>query len=106
MLKDASYHQAAIQYNGELAKFAEDLADELGHPEVERWARSVAKQHRFHEGRHQKALDKIERHQAKTVNTEDGGEDTTVEEHVSTSPSTTPDTPDATQAAQPVENQS
>lgn len=133
MLKDASYHEAAIQYNGELAEFAEKLADRLKHPEVERWARSVAKQHRFHEGRHKKALDKIERQQTKSVDTEDGGEDrvlddehvvhrsaedgkfvtaeeakdnpsTTVEEHVSTSPVSTPDGPDASQAAQPVEN--
>lgn len=104
MLKDASYHRAAIQYNGEIADFAANLADKLEHPEVERWARSVAKQHRFHLDRHEKALDKIERHQAKSVNTEDGGEDTTVEEHVSTSPSTTPDGPDASQATQPVQN--
>lgn len=59
--KDASYHQAAIQYNDELADFAEDLSARINHEEVARWPKSVSKQHRFHAGRHRKALEKLER---------------------------------------------
>jgi hypothetical protein len=80
MQKDASYHKAAVYYNSELAKRAEDLVDELEHDEVRRWARSVGKQHRFHEGRHKKALQKIESGGAKTAETEDGGEDRVVDD--------------------------
>lgn len=60
MLKDASYHKSAIQYNEELAIFAEGLSGRLEHPEVSRWARSVSKQHKFHAGRHKQALSKME----------------------------------------------
>ena len=57
--KDASYHEAAIRYNESLAEHADQLATELQHEEVARWSRSVAKQHRFHAGRHRKALEKL-----------------------------------------------
>lgn len=60
MMKDASYHKSAIQYNEELAEFAEGLSSRLEHPEVSRWARSVSKQHKFHAGRHKQALSKME----------------------------------------------
>lgn len=60
MDKNISYHTSAIQYNEELANFAELLAERLEHEEVARWARSVSKQHRFHAGRHKKALSKLE----------------------------------------------
>lgn len=60
MQKDASYHKAAIQYNEELADFAEGLADRLDHEEVSRWCRSISRQHKFHAGRHKKALSKLE----------------------------------------------
>jgi hypothetical protein len=84
MQKDRSYHEAAIKYNEELAEFAEDLSDrlkdEFGDKEPVRWALSVAKQHRFHAGRHEKALKKLENQNVKTVNTEDGGEDRVVED--------------------------
>jgi hypothetical protein len=60
MMKDASYHKSAIQYNEELADFAEGLSGRLEHPEVSRWARSVSKQHKFHAGRHKQALSKME----------------------------------------------
>lgn len=75
MLKDRSYHESAIQYNEELAEFAEGLAERIEHEEVARWSRSVAKQHRFHAGRHKKALQKLDTQSVKTVDTEDGGED-------------------------------
>jgi hypothetical protein len=80
MPKDASYHRAAVFYNEQLAIRAEKLVEELEHEEVSRWARSVGKQHRFHEGRHQRALDKIENAGKKTVETEDGGEDRVVDD--------------------------
>lgn len=60
MQKDASYHKAAIQYNEDLADFAEALAEKLEHAEVARWSRAVSKQHKFHAGRHKKALAKLE----------------------------------------------
>lgn len=80
MPKDASYHRAAVRYNEQLAIRAEELVDELEHEEVSRWARSVGKQHRFHEGRHRRALDKIEHGGKKTVQTEDGGEDRVIDD--------------------------
>lgn len=80
MLKDASYHQAAIQYNDEIADFAEALSTKLDHEEVARWSRAVAKQHRFHAGRHKKALEKLRATGATTVETEDGGEDKILDE--------------------------
>lgn len=83
--KDESYHQSAILYNEELATFADDLAGKIESEEVARWSRSVAKQHRFHAGRHKKALDKIRKSLAKTVNTEDGGEDVVIDENVNSS---------------------
>jgi hypothetical protein len=60
MQKDISYHQSAIQYNEELADFAEDLSKRLENAEVAKWAQSVSKQHRFHAGRHKKSLANIE----------------------------------------------
>lgn len=75
MQKDRSYHEAAIQYNEEIETFANELATRLQHEEVARWARSVAKQHHFHAGRHKKALAKFDNQDVDTVNTEDGGED-------------------------------
>lgn len=82
MHKDASYHRSAIQYNEELAEFAEELSGRLEHEEVARWARSVAKQHRFHAGRHKRALSKLESGEGTVVDTEDGGEDLVVDEQV------------------------
>lgn len=63
MPKDAAYHESAIRYNQEIAQFAEDLAPTLEDEEVQRWSRAVAKQHRFHEGRHKKALSKLSQDQ-------------------------------------------
>jgi len=60
MAKTASYHRAAVLYNQELADFAEALAERLEDPDVTKWCRSVAKQHQFHLGRHQRALAKVE----------------------------------------------
>lgn len=92
--KDASYHEAAIQYNESLAGHAEDVAKELDHPEVARWSRSVAKQHRFHAGRHRKALEKIQSKTGpKTVETEDGGEDAVIDETSIDLDASAPETP-------------
>lgn len=79
--KDRSYHESAVTYNQELAELAEDLTERVDHPTVRQWCQSVAKQHRFHEDRHRKALVKLDTHGGKTVNTEDGGEDRVIEEH-------------------------
>lgn len=70
MDKNISYHKSAIQYNEELADFAEALAGKLEHEEVARWALSVSKQHRFHAGRHKKALAKMQ-HNGTGVDTDD-----------------------------------
>lgn len=59
MEKDATYHESAIRYNDELAQFADQLADTLEHTEVKRWCRSVAKQHKFHLGKHERALKRL-----------------------------------------------
>lgn len=84
MQKDRSYHESAIEYNEELAEFAEELSDRLkskyGEQEPVRWSLSVAKQHKFHAGRHRKALQKLDSQNVKTVSTEDGGEDLVVDD--------------------------
>lgn len=87
MQKDRNYHESAIEYNEEIAEFAEALSgrlkDKYGEQEPVRWSLSVAKQHRFHAGRHKKALQKLENQNLTTVNTEDGGEDRVVDdEHI------------------------
>lgn len=81
VVKDLSYHESAVRYNEELYKFAEELAKTIDHPEPKRWCLSVAKQHKFHFGRHQKALKNL-RNEAEgaVVNTEDGGEDTVLDD--------------------------
>ena len=61
MNRDPKYHKAAIQYNEEMAAFAEGLAERLPHREIVRWARSIAKQHRFHASQHKRSLSRIER---------------------------------------------
>lgn len=59
MEKDATYHESAIQYNEELADFANKLSKRLKHEEIARWSRAVAKQHNFHAARHKRALRKV-----------------------------------------------
>lgn len=59
MQKTQAYHESAIEYNEGLADAAENLAPTLKDEEVRKWCTSVAKQHRFHAGRHQKSLDKL-----------------------------------------------
>jgi len=59
MQKDQSYHESAIKYNEGIAEFAENLAPELEHEEVQKWCTSVGKQHRFHAKRHRSALNKL-----------------------------------------------
>lgn len=60
MQKPASYHRSAVIYNEALAEAAEGLSEKLEDPEIQKWARSVGKQHRFHLKRHKLALEKIE----------------------------------------------
>lgn len=59
MQKDASYHRSAVQYNEELEKFARELAKRLEHPQIKKWALSVARQHKFYRIRHKKALNYV-----------------------------------------------
>lgn len=59
-MKDVTYHRSAVLYNETVAECAEALVDKVEDPEVKKWCTSVAKQHRFHEKRHQAAVDKIE----------------------------------------------
>lgn len=58
--KTVEYHESAIKYNEGLMDFAEELAKDIEDEEVKRWSRSVAKQHRFHLGRHRNALTKLQ----------------------------------------------
>lgn len=116
--KDTVYHESAIQYNDEIAEFTDELAERIDHPEVARWSRAVAKQHRFHSGRHKKALSKLNTSDDSTADTEDGGEDQALdappssvaeqqEEYASRQTDARPlqVVPDPTQAANPVHNQ-
>lgn len=115
--KDAVYHESAIQYNDEIAEFTDELAERIADPEVSRWSRAVAKQHRFHSGRHKKALSKLSSSDEETVETEDGGEDQALDTPKSISEEQadyasrqgdSPPTqvgPDPSQAAAPVSNQ-
>lgn len=58
-MKDRSYHESAIVYNEGLAIAAEEQADRVEHPIPKKWNNAVAKQHRFHEERHRRALAKL-----------------------------------------------
>lgn len=100
MPRDVSYHKAAIQYNDELADFAEDLANRLEHEEVARWSRAVVKQHRFHSKCHNDALTQLEAPKEETSPEKDSVGDA----HTDPDPVYGNLTPDATQAAEPVEN--
>lgn len=85
MLKDVSYHESAVRYNEELQVYAEKVAETLEHPEIKKWCLSVARQHKFHAGRHKKALQKLQEQgeEGATINTEDGGEDRVIDdEHI------------------------
>lgn len=102
-MKGTKYHESAIQYNTELAECAEDLMTRLEDEEVVKWANSVAKQHRFHEGRHKRALEKLKDSEEDHV-VEEAAEnpDTTVEEHMDAIPVEVPVSTE--QDAEPVEN--
>lgn len=56
MGKSATKNEDAVVYNEELANLAEELAVRLEDEDVKKWCAAVAKQHRFHERRHRKAL--------------------------------------------------
>ena len=64
MKKDETYPLSAISYNETLAVCAEELAEEVLNPVVQKWCRAVAKQHRFHEKRHRAALEKLRKRTA------------------------------------------
>lgn len=96
MQKDASYHKAAIKYNEELAVFAANLSKEVEHEEVSKWCMSVSRQHEFHAGRHQKALDKLENKKQKL-------EKKPEEEEAPKPAEPVEDAPDPKKAAEPVE---
>lgn len=80
MQKDLSYHQSAIAYNDALAVAAHEIAGKIPHPEVQKWCRSVQKQHEFHAKRHRSALKKIEREMAQEEET--NGQEFVVEAQV------------------------
>lgn len=64
MKKDENYHLSAILYNERIAGCAEELAEEVLNPVVQKWCRAVANQHRFHENRHRAALKKLRKRTA------------------------------------------
>lgn len=53
-----------VRYNRTIAEAAEAVAADIEHPEIQAWATSVGKQHRFHEQRFQGTLDRLEKKQA------------------------------------------
>lgn len=57
--KDETYHKSAVFYNEEMAKAAENLAENVEHPIIQKWCRAVGKQHRYHEKKHRHALDRM-----------------------------------------------
>ena len=57
--KDETYHKSAVFYNEEMAKAAENLAENVEHPIIQKWCRAVGKQHRYHEKKHRNALDRM-----------------------------------------------
>lgn len=80
VVKDESYHESAVRYNEELQKFAEKLAEETEHPEIKRWCLAVMRQHKYHRGRHLKALSQLREKNTAVVETEDGGEDVVLDD--------------------------
>ena len=60
MAKDPGYHRDAVQYNKEAAEFFADLASRLTDPIVKKWPAGIAKQHEYHQIRHERALAKAE----------------------------------------------
>lgn len=75
VVKDESYHESAVYYNEEVQKAIEKIAENIAHPVPRKWALSVARQHKYHAGRHRRALTKLREEGAgAVVETEDGGE--------------------------------
>lgn len=56
MPKTPSYHRAAIEYNEKARDFFAELATQLTSPVTKKWAKSNAKQHDYHVGRHKNFL--------------------------------------------------
>jgi rubrerythrin len=108
MQKTQAYHESAIEYNEGLADAAENLAPTLKDEEVRKWCTSVAKQHRFHAGRHQKALDKLLKRETPVDEVEQIPDGLDVpdpedegEEEVELKPATAPLTPPTVTAEEP-----
>lgn len=81
VVKDQSYHEAAVSYNKQLFEHAKEVAETIDHPIIRKWCLAVANQHKFHLGRHEKALKKLEgQSTGSVVDTEDGGEDTVIDD--------------------------
>lgn len=59
MSKDLAYHEAVVDYNQRFADFAEGVVDSIEEPTVKKWCASIARQHRVHERRHQRILDRL-----------------------------------------------
>lgn len=59
MSKNVAYHEAVVDYNQRFAEFAEGIVDSVEEPTVKKWCVGIAKQHRAHERRHQRILDRI-----------------------------------------------
>lgn len=57
-MKSDLYHEDVVAYNKAFAEFAEEFAQNntINDPVVERWIHHIAKQHRFHQGRHESIL--------------------------------------------------
>lgn len=57
-MKSDLYHEDVVKYNRAFAEFAEDYANDndIQDPVVARWIHHIAKQHRFHQGRHESIL--------------------------------------------------
>lgn len=68
MQDKAIYHASAVEYNTKFGDLAADLAECLEDPQVKKWCLSIAKQHRYHQARHQRALDKLQTVEAEPEN--------------------------------------
>lgn len=65
MPRDVAYHEAAIKYNKGMRARARELAKEVGHPDVKRWCRAIAKQHDEHILKHERSLRFLRKQKAK-----------------------------------------
>lgn len=59
MSKDLAYHEAVVDYNQQFAEFAEQVVDSIEEPTVKKWCASIARQHRVHERRHRRIVERL-----------------------------------------------